>query len=53
VQSFFTEHLHAAARDEPAHGGAYRDAFVLFLDFATARLHKQPTAMKLRRSRRR
>jgi site-specific recombinase XerD len=25
----------------------YRDGFVLFLDFATARLHKQPTAMKL------
>jgi integrase/recombinase XerD len=25
----------------------YRDGFVLFLDFATAQLHKQPTAMKL------
>ena len=47
VQSFFTEHLTQQRAMSPRTVATYRDGFVLFLDFATARLHKQPTTMKL------
>lgn len=47
VQSFFTEHLTQQRAMSPRTVATYRDGFVLFLDFATAQLHKQPTAMKL------
>jgi integrase/recombinase XerD len=47
VQSFFTEHLTQQRAMSPRTVATYRDGLVLFLDFATARLHKQPTAMKL------
>ncbi|TXH56388.1 MAG: integrase [Burkholderiaceae bacterium] len=47
AQSFFTEHLTQQRAMSPRTVATYRDGFVLFLDFATARLHKQPTAMKL------
>jgi len=47
VQSFFTEHLTQQRAMSPRTVATYRDGFVLFLDFATAYLHKQPTTMKL------
>ena len=47
VQSFFTEHLTQQRAMSPRTVATYRDGFVLFLDFATAHLRKQPTAMKL------
>ncbi len=47
VQSFFTEHLTQQRAMSPCTVATYRDGFVLFLDFATARLHKPPTTMKL------
>ena len=47
VQSFFTEHLTQQRAMSPRTVATYRDGFVLFLDFATAELHKQHTAMKL------
>jgi integrase/recombinase XerD len=47
VQSFFTEHLTQQRAMSPRTVATYRDGFVLFLDFATAQLHKQPTAMTL------
>ncbi len=47
VQSFFTEHLTQQRAMSPRTVATYRDGFVLFLDFATAHLHTQPTAMKL------
>jgi integrase/recombinase XerD len=47
VQSFFTEHLTQQRAMSPRTVATYRDGFVLFLDFATANLHKQPTAIKL------
>jgi site-specific recombinase XerD len=47
VQSFFTEYLTQQRAMSPQTVATYRDAFVLFLDFATVRLHKQPTAMAL------
>jgi integrase/recombinase XerD len=47
VQSFFTEHLTQQRAMSPRTVATYRDGFVLFLDFAQAHLHKQPTAMKL------
>ena len=47
VQSFFTEHLTQQRAMSPRTVATYRDGFVLFLDFAAANLHKQPTAMKL------
>ena len=47
VQSFFAEHL-TKQRDLSARTvAAYRDAFMLFLEFAEVRLHKPPTAMQL------
>jgi site-specific recombinase XerD len=47
VQSFFTEHLTQQRAMSPRTVATYRDGFVLFLDFATAHLRKQPTAMTL------
>ena len=47
VQSFFTEHLTQQRAMSPRTVATYRDGFVLFLDFATVHLHKQPTTMKL------
>lgn len=47
VQSFFTEHLTQQRAMSPRTVATYRDAFVLFLDFATAHLHKRPTTMQL------
>ena len=47
VQSFFTEHLTQQRAMSPRTVATYRDGFVLFLDFATAHLHKPPTTMKL------
>jgi len=48
VQAFFAEHLQQQRAMSPRTVAAYRDAFVLFLDFAKSRLRKQPTAMRLR-----
>ena len=47
VQAFFAEHLQQQRAMSPRTVAAYRDAFVLFLDFAQARLRKQPTAIRL------
>jgi len=47
VQSFFTEYLTQQRAMSPRTVATYRDAFVLFLDFATVRLRKQPTTMGL------
>src|ERR1035437_8105214 len=47
VQSFFTEHLTQQRALSSRTVAAYRDAFVLFLDFAQKRLHKPPTAFLL------
>jgi integrase/recombinase XerD len=47
VQAFFTEHLTQQRALSARTVAAYRDAFLLFLDFAQARLHKAPTAMRL------
>jgi len=47
VQSFFTEYLTQQRAMSPCTVATYRDGFVLFLDFATTHLHKQPTTMKL------
>ncbi len=47
VQAFFTEHLTQQRALSARTVAAYRDAFLLFLDFAQTRLHKAPTAMLL------
>lgn len=47
VQSFFTEHLTQQRAVSPRTVATYRDGFVLFLDFATVQLQKQPTTMRL------
>jgi integrase/recombinase XerD len=47
VHSFFNEHLTQQRSVSPCTVASYRDAFVLFLDFATGYLHKQPTAIGL------
>ena len=47
VQAFFAEHLTQQRALSPQTVAAYRDAFVLFLDFAQARLHKTPTTLSL------
>jgi site-specific recombinase XerD len=47
VQSFFTEHLTQQRALSPRTVAAYRDAFVLFLNFAQKRLNKPPTAFLL------
>jgi integrase/recombinase XerD len=47
VQAFFAEHLTQQRALSPRTVAAYRDAFVLFLDFAQARLQKTPTTLSL------
>jgi len=47
VQLFFTEHLTEQRALSARTVAAYRDAFVLFLDFTQARLHKAPTTILL------
>jgi integrase/recombinase XerD len=47
VQSFFTEHLTKQRALSSRTVAAYRDAFVLFLEFAQKRLQKPPTAFLL------
>jgi site-specific recombinase XerD len=47
AQAFFTEHLQQQRAMSPRTVAAYRDAFVLFLQFAQARLRKHPTAITL------
>jgi len=47
VQSFFAEHLTQQRALSARTVAAYRDAFMLFLEFTQARLRKPPTAMQL------
>jgi site-specific recombinase XerD len=47
VQQFFTEHLVAQRAVSPRTVACYRDALMLFLDFASRKLGKVPTAMRL------
>jgi site-specific recombinase XerD len=44
VQSFFAEHLTQQRGLSARTVAAYRDAFLLFLQFAQARLHKAPSS---------
>ena len=47
VQLFFTEYLVAQRALSPRTIASYRDAMMLFLEFAHNRLSKEPTALKL------
>ena len=47
AQAFFAEHLTQQRALSPCTVAAYRDAFVLFLDFAEHELHKRSTAIRL------
>ena len=47
VQQFFTEYLVAQRAVSPRTVACYRDALLLFLDFASRRLGKAPTTMQL------
>ncbi len=47
VQIFFAEHLKQQRAMSPRTVATYRDAFVLFLNFAERQLHKQPTEIQL------
>jgi site-specific recombinase XerD len=47
VQQFFTEYLVAQRAVSPQTVACYRDALTLFLDFASSKLGKAPTAMRL------
>jgi integrase/recombinase XerD len=47
AQAFFTEHLQQQRAVSPCTVATYRDAFVLFLQFAEQRLRKPPTSMRL------
>jgi site-specific recombinase XerD len=47
VQQFFTEYLVAQRAVSPRTVACYRDALMLFLDFASGKLHKAPTALLL------
>ena len=47
VQAYFAEYLIQQRALSPQTIAAYRDAFVLFLDFAQSRLGKSPTVMAL------
>jgi len=47
VQQFFTEYLVAQRAVSPRTVASYRDALMLFLDFAGSKLGKAPTAMRL------
>ena len=47
VQQFFTEYLVAQRAVSPRTVACYRDALMLFLDFASGKLGKAPTAMRI------
>ncbi len=47
VQQFFTEYLVTQRAVSPRTVASYRDALMLFLDFAHKRLRKPPTALRL------
>ena len=47
VQKFFTEYLVTQRALSPQTIASYRDALMLFLDFAQQRLRKAPTALRL------
>lgn len=47
VQQFFTEYLVAQRALSPRTVACYRDALMLFLDFASSTLHRMPTDMRL------
>jgi site-specific recombinase XerD len=47
VQLFFTEYLVTQRALSPRTIASYRDAWMLFLDFAHKRLGKLPTALRL------
>ena len=47
VQQFFTEYLVSQRALSPRTVASYRDAWMLFLDFAHKRLRKAPTALRL------
>lgn len=47
VQQLFTEHLVSQRAVSPRTVACYRDALMLFLDFASGKLGKAPTAMRL------
>jgi hypothetical protein len=47
VQSFFTEYLTQQRAMSPRTVATYRDGFVMFQDYATTHLRKQPTTTKL------
>jgi len=47
VQQFFTEYLVAQRALSPCTVASYRDAVMLFLNFARARLGKEPTTLSL------
>ena len=47
IQQFFTEYLVAQRAVSPRTVACYRDALMLFLDFASQRLKKAPTSLKL------
>jgi site-specific recombinase XerD len=47
VQAFFAEHLTQHRAVSPRTVATYRDAFMLFLDFAQTRCAKSPAAIKL------
>ncbi|WP_416138799.1 tyrosine-type recombinase/integrase [Halomonas sp. HK25] len=47
VQAFFTEHLVQQRALSPRTVAAYRDAFLLFLDFSATHHAKSPTTMQL------
>jgi site-specific recombinase XerD len=47
VQQFFTEYLVAQRAVSPRTVACYRDAIALFIGFASRRLRKAPTAMRL------
>ena len=47
VQQFLTEYLVAQRAVSPRTVACYRDALMLFLDFASGKLGKAPTAMRL------
>ncbi len=47
VQQFFTEYLVSQRALRPCTVASYRDAFMLFLDFAHKHLGKAPTALQL------
>ena len=47
VQQFFTEHLVTQRAVSPRTVACYRDALMLFLDFASHQLGKTPTSLQL------